>query len=104
MAERRPKDPHMKRAIMAALAGLAAAGAVTSAHAQLSINLGIGTPVYTAPPPIVVAPRPIYVAPPPVVYRGHDHWGHYRRPVVVEHRDWHHGDHDDHGHHDDHHH
>ncbi|AOB31169.1 hypothetical protein AKI39_11360 [Bordetella sp. H567] len=100
----------MKRAILAALAGVAATAAVPAAHAQVSINLGIGTPIYTAPPPVVVAPRPVYVAPPPVVYRGHDEWGRGRRPVVVVHHDDHHDHHDhhdyhdDHGHHDDHHH
>ncbi|OZI18553.1 hypothetical protein CAL26_12615 [Bordetella genomosp. 9] len=94
----------MKRAILATLAGLAAAAALPAAQAQVSINLGIGTPVYTAPPPVVVAPRPVYVAPPPVVYRGHNEWGHYRRPVVVVRHDDHHDHHDDHGHHDDHHH
>lgn len=91
----------MKRLILAALLGVAAAGAVPAAQAELSINLGIGTPFYTAPPPVVVAPRPVYVAPPPVVYRGRGYWGHSRPPVVVVH----HGDHrDHHDRHDDHHH
>jgi hypothetical protein len=92
----------MKRLLLAALAGLAAAGAVPAAQAQVSINLGIGTPLYTEPPPVVYAPRPVYVAPPPVVYRGRGAWGHTRPPVVVVHHDDHHGHHD--YHHDDHHH
>jgi hypothetical protein len=98
----------MKRLILAtltALAGLAALGTGTAADAQVSINLGIGEPLYTVPPPVVYQPRPVYVAPPPVVYRGGGYWGHDRRPpVVVVHHDDHHDHHDDHGHHDDHHH
>lgn len=95
----------MKRLILAMLAGLAALAGTPAAQAQVSINLGIGTPVYAAPPPVVVAPRPVYVAPPPVVYRGRGDWGHPRPPVVVVHHDDHH-DHRDHhdDHHDDHHH
>jgi hypothetical protein len=93
----------MKRFILAALAGLATAAAVPSAQAGISINLGIGTPVYTPPPPVVVAPRPVYAAPPPVVYRGRGYWGHARPPVVVVHHDDRHHDHHD-RHHDDHHH
>ncbi|HTJ98532.1 MAG TPA: hypothetical protein VL522_02860 [Bordetella sp.] len=92
----------MKRAILAALVGLAAVGAVPAAQAQISINLGIGTPLYVAPPPVVVAPRPVYVAPPPVVYRGHNDWGHSHQVVVVHHDDHHDHHHDDH--HDNHHH
>ncbi|ANN78124.1 hypothetical protein [Bordetella flabilis] len=98
----------MKRLILAGLAGLAglaALGAGTTADAQVSINLGIGVPLYTEPPPVVYQPRPVYVAPPPVIYRGGGYWGHDRRPpVVVVHHDDHHDHHDHHGHHDDYHH
>jgi hypothetical protein len=48
-------------------------------------------PVY-APAPVYVEPAPVYYAPPPVVYRpwyGHGHRWHHR-PVVVDHRRWHH--------------
>jgi hypothetical protein len=95
----------MKTFILAALTGLAAIGASPVTQAQVSINLGIGAPLYAPPPVVYVAPRPVYRAPPPVVYRGGGNWGNQHRQVVVVHHDDHHDHHDNHNdHHDDHHH
>jgi len=44
------------------------------AHAQLSVNLGIGEPAYPEP----VYPSPVYVdQPAPVYVRGHDYPAYY---------------------------
>lgn len=94
----------MKRIFLAALVGLAAAGASPIAGAQVSINLGIGVPLYN-PPPVIYQARPVYRAPPPVIYRGNGYWGHDRRPVIVQRHDNRHynAPHRD-NHHDNHHH
>ena len=57
-----------KTLIGAALIAAVAVPAVTSAHTNLSIGLGLGGPVYAPPAVVYAPPPPVYVAPPPVVY------------------------------------
>ncbi|AXE95370.1 hypothetical protein ACTJLC_17640 [Paraburkholderia sp. 22099] len=90
----------LKRAIVFAALGLAAAGASTAALAGVDVGVFVNTPgpMY-APPPVIYAPPPPVVYSPPVVYApqpvysygdGHGYRGDYYRE-----RRWHH----DHGHH-----
>lgn len=66
------------KAWLAGLGAVAAAGlsgcAVYPAPVDAGVTVGVGAPVYVAPPPVVVAPRPYYYGYP---YRGY-HGGYYR--------------------------
>lgn len=92
----------MKRILIIAALGAAAAiaSSAASAHVDVGVYLGVpapvvvAPPVYVAPEPVYVAPRPVYVAPQPVVYYGHDRWSDWReRRWEARHYDrgWHRG-------------
>jgi len=64
------------------LAGIGVALAAPSAEAGVRVAVGIGVPVYAAPP-VVVAPAPIYAAPPVVYAPGYYAPGYYGPGVAV---------------------
>ncbi|ODP33853.1 hypothetical protein [Pandoraea sp. ISTKB] len=84
----------MKRILIIAALGAAAAVASTAASAHVDVGLYLGVPapvvaapVYVAPQPVYVAPQPVYRAPQPVVYYGRDRWDDWRERRW-EHRRW----------------
>ena len=60
----------MKTALFAAgaLAALTGSLAAAPAEARTFVSVGVGLPLFYAPPPVVYAPPPVVYAPPPVVY------------------------------------
>jgi hypothetical protein len=50
------------------LAALSAGLAAAPAEARTFVSVGVGLPLFYAPPPVVYAPPPVAYAPPPVVY------------------------------------
>jgi len=60
----------IKRAMVFAAIGLAAACVSTAASAHVGVGVYLGGPVYAAPPPVYYAPPPVVYAPPPPVYYG----------------------------------
>jgi hypothetical protein len=61
----------LKTALFAAgaLAALSSGLAAAPAEARTFVSVGVGLPLFYAPPPVVYAPPPVvYAAPPPVVY------------------------------------
>jgi hypothetical protein len=84
----------MKKLLVAGALGAAALVASGAAMAHVDVSLGIGVPVYSAPPPVVYAPPP----PPPVYGPA------YGPAVAVDYRggyhDWHHHDYRDRNWHD----
>ncbi|MBN4667703.1 hypothetical protein HUS70_01765 [Pandoraea nosoerga] len=91
----------MKRILVIAALGAAAALAsgAASAHVDVGLYLGVPAPVVSAPPvyvapqPVYVQPRPVYVAPRPVVYYGRDRWDDWRERRWEDRHDrgWHRG-------------
>ena len=85
----------IKRAMVFAAIGLAAACVSTAASAHAGVGVYLGGPVYAAPPPVyyappppvVYSPPPVYYGPPPVVVGGYygNGYGYYRP--------WHHHHH-----------
>lgn len=70
----------MKKILVAGLMGAAALVASSAAMAHVDVSLGIGVPVYAAPPPVVYAPAPVaYGYGPAPVYGAVDYRGGYYR-------------------------
>ncbi|QBC33677.1 MULTISPECIES: hypothetical protein [Pandoraea] len=100
----------MKRMLIVAALGAAAAVASSAASARTDIGVYLGLPmpvveappVYVAPQPVYVQPRPMYEAPSPVVYYGRDRWDDWRDRRWEDRHDrghhrgwgWRHGDDD----------
>ena len=60
----------LKTALFAAGAATVLIGSLAAAPAEARtfVSVGVGLPLFYAPPPVVYAPPPVVYAPPPVVY------------------------------------
>ncbi|HEV2677670.1 MAG TPA: hypothetical protein VGV37_24280 [Aliidongia sp.] len=60
----------LKKALFAAGAATVLFGSLAAAPAEARtfVSVGVGLPLFYAPPPVVYAPPPVVYAPPPVVY------------------------------------